>query len=144
MRKIAVVFLVMLLAAAIPVGTRAADFDASLNQAFSEWGSFLVGGTWSGADARGDTHEQRWEWVLDKSFLQASWKITGDSGITLFGIEPATGKLRWWGFDAEGRVWKVTTTLDQDAWVDEGAATGKSGPGSWKAGLTKILSLIHI
>jgi hypothetical protein len=137
MRKIVVVLWLMLLAVTIPVGTRAADSEAKSPQAFSDWGSFLVGGTWSGADARGDKHEQRWKWVLDKSFLQVAWKITGDSGITLFGIDPATGELAWWGFDNGGRVWKGTTTLDEDAWVDEGAAEGKTGSGSWKSSLTK-------
>ncbi|MBM3543581.1 MAG: hypothetical protein FJX44_03610 [Alphaproteobacteria bacterium] len=137
MRKFVAALWALLLVASIAVETRAADPDSELKQAFSQWGSFLVGGTWSGAEVHGGTHEQRWKWILDKSFLQVSWTITGDSGMTLFGIDPATGKLIWWGFDAEGRVWKGNTTLDNNSWVDEGAAEGKTRSGSWKSSLTK-------
>jgi hypothetical protein len=137
MRKIVTAFLAMLLVTSMTVETRAADPNSELQQAFTEWGSFLAGGTWSGTDGRGDKHEQRWKWILDKSFLQTKWTITGDSGVSLFGIDPATGKLAWWAFDADGRVWKGNTTLNDNAWVDEGAAEGKTGSGSWKSSLTK-------
>jgi hypothetical protein len=111
----------------------------TIAQAFSEWGTFLAGGVWTSTHAQGDEHEQRWEWVLDRAFLQVRWKVTGDSGMSLFGIEPATGKLTWWGFDHDGRVWKGTTNLDTPGkWVDEGTGQGTSGANSWKATLTRL------
>jgi hypothetical protein len=65
----------------------------TIAQAFSEWGNFLAGGVWTGTHGRGDEHEQSWEWVLDRAFLQVRWKVSGDTGMSLFGIEPSTGKL---------------------------------------------------
>jgi hypothetical protein len=111
----------------------------AIAQAFSGWGNFLVGGVWTSTHAQGDKLEERWEWVLDRSFLQVRWKLSGDSGISLVGIDPSTGKLTWWGFDHKGRVWKGTTNLDKPGeWVDEGTGHGTSGPNSWKTTLTRL------
>ena len=136
MRKLlAVLSLVILTASSF---AQSGDAETAA-QAFPDWGNFLVGGVWTGTDARGDTHEQRWEWVLNKSFLQVTWKVTGDAGVSLVGIDPATGTLTWWGFDDKGRVWRGTTIVDKGgAWVDEGTGQGKGGHNSWKAKLTKL------
>lgn len=111
----------------------------TIAQVFSEWGNFLVGDVWTGTHGQGHKHEQSWEWILDRSFLQVRWKTSGDSGISLVGIDPSTGKLTWWGFDHRGRVWKGTTNLDKpDEWVDEGTGHSTSGPNSWKTTLTRL------
>lgn len=111
----------------------------TIAQAFSEWGNFLVGSVWTGTHAQGHEHEERWEWVLDRNFLQVTWKVSGDSGMTVVGIDPSTGKLTWWGFDDKGRVWKGTTNLDERGkWVDEGTAHDRLGSNSWKTTLTKL------
>src|SRR5262245_13302332 len=73
-------------------------------KAFKEWGDSLAGSAWTGTDARGDKYDQRFEWVLNKSFLKATWNITGDAGEGLAGIDPATGKVAFWSFDDKGRV----------------------------------------
>src|SRR5262245_39392223 len=39
-------------------------------QAFKEWGDYFVGGVWSTTNAQGKKEEARWEWILDKSFIQ--------------------------------------------------------------------------
>ena len=111
----------------------------TLAEAFSEWGNFLVGNVWTGGHAQGHEHEERWEWVLDKNFLRVTWKVSGDSGLTIVGIDPATGKLTWWGFDDKGQVWKGTTNLDEPSqWIDEGTGHDKSGTNSWKTTLTRL------
>ena len=114
-------------------------YAKTIAQAFSEWGNFLAGGVWTGIHVQGHEHEQRWEWILDRAFLQVKWKVSGDSGMSLFGMEPSTGKLTWWGFDHDGRVWKGTTNLAKPGeWVDEGTGQGTSGPNAWKATLTRV------
>ncbi|MBI3198586.1 MAG: hypothetical protein HYZ40_13985 [Rhodospirillales bacterium] len=111
----------------------------TIAQAFSEWGDFLAGGVWTGRHEQGHEHEQSWEWVLDRAFLQVRWKVSGDSGMSLFGIEPSTGRLTWWGFDHDGRVWKGTTNLEKPSeWIDEGTGQGASGLNLWKAALTRL------
>jgi hypothetical protein len=100
MRKLLAALSLVILAA---TGSYAQSGDAeTIAQAFPDWGNFLIGGVWTGTDARGDKHEQRWEWVLDKSFLQVTWKVTGNAGISFVGINPATGMLTWWGLRRQG------------------------------------------
>jgi hypothetical protein len=131
MRKLLAVLCLVVLSASTA-------FAKAPRQSFSNWGDFLVGGVWTGTDAQGVKHEQRWEWVLSKSFLQATWSITGDSGLTIFGIDPSSGQVTWWGFDEEGRIWKGSTTIDDDGWADMGTGQGKSGANSWTAKFIKL------
>jgi hypothetical protein len=132
MRKLVAVLIVFLMTSCC-----ARARDAETARAFAEWGNFLVGNVWTGTHGQGHKHEQRWEWVLDRTFLQVRWNVSGDSGISLVGIDPSTGKLAWWGFDNKGQVWKGTTNLDKPSeWVDEG--TGMSGNNSWKTTLTRL------
>jgi hypothetical protein len=105
---------------------------------FREWGNFFVGGIWTGTDARGDKYEQRFEWILNESFLQMTWKITGDSGVSVCGIDPGTGQLTGWAFDDKGRVWNIIVTVDKEGeWTEKGTGKGKMGTSSWKAKFTK-------
>lgn len=107
--------------------------------AFTAWGEYLAGGVWTGTDANGDPFEERWEWILDRSFLQVTWKATGDSGMSVTGLDPATGQLAWWGFDNDGRVWKGAATLEgPDVWSDDLTAEGKAGSGAWKTRLIRV------
>lgn len=135
MRKLIAVLLVL-----VATGSYAPTSVAkSFTEAFSEWGNFLVGGVWEANHAQGHEHEQRWEWILDGTFLQVKWKVSGDTGMTIVGVDPATGKLTWWGFDDQGQVWKGTTTLDESGkWIDEGTAHDRSGANSWKTTLTRL------
>jgi hypothetical protein len=122
----------------VPAGHGQNPVHSSLSRSFSEWGDFLAGGVWTGTRGQGHAHEQTWEWVLDRAFLQVRWKVSGDTGMSLVGIDPATGKLAWWGFDHDGRVWKGTTSLDRPGeWRDEGTGDGPSGHNAWKATLTR-------
>jgi hypothetical protein len=108
-------------------------------KAFREWGDYSVGGTWMGTDAQGDKFESRWEWILNKSFLQVTWKITGDSGLSVIGIDPETGKLTGWSFDDKGRVWKIIVNVNKAGeWTETGTGKGKKGSSSWKATTTKL------
>jgi hypothetical protein len=135
MRKLIAALVIFLVTSSYsPIGNA-----QTTTQSFSEWGNFLVGGVWTSTHAQGHEHEQRWEWILDRAFLEVRWKASGDSGISLFGIDRSTGKLTWWGFDHRGRVWKGTTNLDKPGeWVDEGTGHGASGSNSWKTTLTRL------
>jgi hypothetical protein len=107
-------------------------------RAFRELGDWEAGGVWESTGSDGSTSEERWEWVLNKSFLTNNWKIGKDTGLSIAGTDPATGKLACWEFDDQGRVWKGTITADKDAlsWSSEGQ--GKKGRSTWKSRTTKV------
>ncbi len=144
MRLLAMALLVGL-AVALPVGEAqekagGGKGQAAVEKTFRGWGDFLVGGVWSGTNASGEKVEDRWEWVLDKSFLKLSWKSGKDTGISLAGIDPTTGKLACWEFDDKGRVWKGTVVIEKPGvWVWSSTGQSKSGrPSSWKSRATRV------
>jgi hypothetical protein len=47
------------------------------------------------------------DWVLNNSFLRMTWHIGTDAGVSIGGIDPATGKLAFLAFDDKGRVWNI-------------------------------------
>jgi hypothetical protein len=111
---------------------------AAAERAFREWGDWMAGGVWVFTDSEGSTSEERWEWILDKAFLMGNWKIGKDMGLSLAGMEPATGKLACWEFDDKGRVWKGTVTADKDTWTWSSEGQGKNGRSMWKSRATKV------
>jgi hypothetical protein len=113
---------------------------AAAEKAFRAWGDRLVGGVWSGTSPAGNKVEERWEWILEKSFLKLTWKSGKDAGISLAGIDPATGKLACWEFDDKGRVWRGTVEIEKPGvWVWSSTGQGRSGrPSSWKGRATLV------
>jgi hypothetical protein len=85
-------------------------------KALKDFGDLAVGGVWTTTDRHGNKLEDRWEWILNTSFL----KLTSKSGnkttsLSLGGIDPATGRVTFWTFDDEGRVYKGIDTLDGES-----------------------------
>jgi hypothetical protein len=114
--------------ATVALAVNLAPAQTPTEKAFKEWGDALAGTTWMGSDARGDEYVQRFEWVLNRSFLKTTWNITGDAGEGLAGIDPATGKMAAWTFDDKGRFWTLTITLGKPGvWVEEGTGKSKTG-----------------
>jgi hypothetical protein len=123
----------MVLAASLLAG------DIASEKAFRAWGHYSVGGVWSTTDSQGNKQEARHEWILDKAFLQLTWKGGDDSLHEIHGIDPATGRWTCWGFDNKGRVWKGGVESEKSGeWTFHSSGQGKAGPKSWKCRIIKL------
>lgn len=106
--------------------------------AFQDFGNFLVGGVCTTIDAQGRNWEDRWEWILNKSFLQCTSKVGGETRIHTNGLDPETGRWMSWGFDNVGRTYKTVLTSDKPGeWVLHSTGQGKDGARSFKFKGTK-------
>jgi hypothetical protein len=115
----------------------AADIPAE--KAFREYGDFFVGGVWTSTDSKGTKLEARWEWLLDKSFLQLTWSNSDETLHEINGIDPATGRWTVWGFDNKGVIYEgVTESAKAGEWTYRLSGRGKAGPLSWKTKEVKL------
>jgi hypothetical protein len=123
----------LVLAASLLAGSAPAE------KAFKEYGDFVVGGVWTSTDAQGNKLENRWEWILDKTFLQLTQKSAEESFQEIHGIDPATGRWVYRGFTSKGRVWKgVAESAKAGEWTFQDSGQGKAGPDSWKGKEVKL------
>jgi hypothetical protein len=80
-----------LLLAAVGLVAAAPD-PAPAEKALAAYGEWIIGGTWTSADAAGKKYEYRYEWILEKKFI----RLTGKEGELTFeetiGVDPTTGK----------------------------------------------------
>jgi uncharacterized protein (TIGR02246 family) len=87
-------------------------------------------GTWSakGADAEATTS---YEWSGDKAFIRGRFSVREkDKSVTgeqMIGVDPVTGVLRTWTFEADGGVGEGTCERDGKRWVFETTATLADG-----------------
>src|SRR5262249_28127120 len=83
--------------------------------------------------------EQRWEWILDKAFLQLKGKDTYGEWIDILGIDPMTGKWANWGMDEKGRVWKGASEIEKPGtFSSKIKGQGPAGVMIWNSRNTKL------
>lgn len=110
---------------------------------FKDFGDFRVGGIWTSKDAKGKPMESRWEWILDKSFIRQHF-MGNDGDVefraeAIYGLDPGTGQLIYWGFDNKGGIVKGVVGCDKaDEWTHSESGQGKNGPSSYKAREVKL------
>jgi hypothetical protein len=67
--------------------------NAAAAKALRDWFDYFVGGVWTTTDAKGAKREDRWEWVLDKSFTLLTSKIDGKVEFLILGGPEPDGLL---------------------------------------------------
>src|SRR5262249_10149498 len=82
-------------------------------KAFQEYGDYWVGGVWTTTTAQGMKGEWRYQWILDRFFLQLNGKEGNDSSHEIYGIDPVTQQWTFWGFDNKGRVYRATVESEK-------------------------------
>lgn len=87
-------------------------------------------GTW--VAKRGDAEVQTtYEWMGNKAFLRAQFSIRDKgattTGMKLIGLDPGTGELRTWTFEADGGYGEGTCTRDGKKWAFASSATLADG-----------------
>jgi hypothetical protein len=93
-----------------------------------EWADLAVGGVWTTTSPEGDKLEHTYTWTLNDRFLQIDRKGGENEGISLVGVDPATGKVTFWGFNENGRTGKsVLTKKEKGCWALEGESHGPDG-----------------
>ncbi|HEY1376924.1 MAG TPA: SgcJ/EcaC family oxidoreductase [Gemmataceae bacterium] len=91
-------------------------------------------GTWESTG--GDTTARTtYEWAPNKKFIVASYTITpkGEqptAGRQVLGVDPASGNIRSWTFDADGGIGEATWTWDDGRWAIDSDATLADGSDS--------------
>ncbi|MBC8875738.1 MAG: hypothetical protein H8E44_40445 [Planctomycetes bacterium] len=95
---------------------------------FKEWADLGAGGVWTTTSPEGDKMEHTYTWTLDDRFLQIDRRGGENQGISLVGVDPATGKVTFWGFNENGRRGQyVLTKKKEDVWAFEGQSDGPDG-----------------
>jgi hypothetical protein len=108
-------------------------------KAFRDNGEFIVGGSWSGTDAKGNEFKVHAEWILNKSFVRTVGEFAGDAYTEIHGIDPVSGRYTYWGFDSKGRVWKgVVETSKPGEWMLRESGQGKAGAESAKYKVVRL------
>jgi len=79
-------------------------------------------GTWSAK--RGESEvKTKYEWFGNKTFIKAEFAIEGKekkiSGMQLIGLDPETGDMKVWIFEAEGGVGEGTVEREGNNWIFE-------------------------
>lgn len=87
-------------------------------------------GTWTAKRADVEV-ESTYEWIGNKSFIKAKYNIRGKankfSGMQIIGLDPNTGDLRTWMFEADGGFGEGTIERDGKTWVFESTTTMANG-----------------
>lgn len=98
----------------------AADVDAVGDLAW------LIG-EWKSLSGEGAEIHTTYSWDANKKFIQVRFavkeKVAAYSGIQVIGLDPATGGLRSWTFEATGGVAEADWERDGDHWVLEMTGT---------------------
>ncbi|MCR4412745.1 MAG: hypothetical protein NUV77_10010 [Thermoguttaceae bacterium] len=113
--------------------------SADAQKAFQELAALLVGGVWEYElpNLPKVTHTYRWK-IKDR-FLEM--EQTGGDGPrhSIVGLDPQTGKPRWWTFKEDGAVNVMTATvLGKGSWSLEGTETGPKGPRTMRAAMKRV------
>jgi uncharacterized protein (TIGR02246 family) len=88
-------------------------------------------GTWesNGGDA---TARTTYEWAPNKKFMIARYAVTPKDGKAMvgtqvIGVDPQTGAIRSWTFDADGGIGEATWAWDDGRWAIDSDATLSDG-----------------
>ena len=88
-------------------------------------------GTWASKTDNADVRTT-YEWDQGKKFIRGRFTIKAKdnalSGTQMIGLDPRTGKIRSWIFEAEGGFGEAVWTRDGKRWLQE--AAGIQGDGS--------------
>jgi uncharacterized protein (TIGR02246 family) len=90
-------------------------------------------GTWEGA-GDGGTARTTYELAPNKAFILARYTVTPKgndkptTGTQVIGVDPASGSIRSWTFDADGGIGEATWTWDDGRWAID--SDGTLGDGS--------------
>ncbi|MCR4412748.1 MAG: hypothetical protein NUV77_10025 [Thermoguttaceae bacterium] len=114
--------------------------DAAAEKALKEWGDFLVGGTWTATDAQGKKLEDRWEWLLNKSFLYVTRRLDGQVLlVAIGGPDPATGRWTYWVFAEQGRIFQGVNRIGKKGeFLYQGAGKHKGQSSFVKGEVAKL------
>ena len=87
-------------------------------------------GSWK--SKQGDTQVQTtYKWFGNKAFIQANFTIQENkkayTGMQMIGVDPETGLLRTWIFEADGGVGEGVALQDGKQWIFESATELTSG-----------------
>jgi len=91
-------------------------------------------GTWesSGGDL---TAKTKYEWAPNKKFMIARYTVTPKdgkamAGTQVIGVDPQTGAIRSWTFDADGGIGEASWSWDEGRWAIDSDATLADGSDS--------------
>ena len=92
--------------------------------------AWLVG-EWKSASGQGAEIHTTYSWAPNKKFIHAQFTIKEKElelgGSQVIGVDPATGSLHTWTFEAEGGVGEADWNPDGDHWVLDAAGTLADG-----------------
>ncbi|MFO0807627.1 MAG: SgcJ/EcaC family oxidoreductase [Gemmataceae bacterium] len=87
-------------------------------------------GTWQSKGSNGEVRTT-YEWMGNKAFIRSQFTIqtkgVAVTGTQMIGLDPATGTLRVWTFEADGSIGEGTATRDGDKWLFASSATLADG-----------------
>jgi len=88
-------------------------------------------GEWETSAGQGATIRTSYTWAPGRKFLQARFSLAESeldlSGMQVLGVDPATGQLHTWTFEADGGVGEADWTPDGDHWVLNASGTLPDG-----------------
>jgi uncharacterized protein (TIGR02246 family) len=88
-------------------------------------------GEWHSKGKQGAEIQTTYSWHANKKFIQAQFTIKEKqrtfSGNQIIGVDPATGALHSWTFEADGGIGEADWHRDGDHWVLDAAGTLSDG-----------------
>jgi uncharacterized protein (TIGR02246 family) len=88
-------------------------------------------GEWRSAGGQGAEIRTTYAWAPNRRFLQVQFTIREKtlslSGTQVIGVDPATGTIRTWTFEADGGVGEADWHRDGDHWVLDASGTSTDG-----------------
>jgi uncharacterized protein (TIGR02246 family) len=88
-------------------------------------------GEWTSQSGQGAEIRTTYSWAANRKFLQVQFtikeKVLSLSGNQVIGVDPATGAIRSWTFEANGGVGEADWSRDGDQWVLDASGTSASG-----------------
>jgi uncharacterized protein (TIGR02246 family) len=88
-------------------------------------------GTWESKGGDSATARTSYEWVGNKSFIRSQFTIREKdkelTGTQMIGLDPNTGDLRTWTFEADGGYGEGTCSRDGTKWLFATSATLSDG-----------------
>jgi uncharacterized protein (TIGR02246 family) len=92
--------------------------------------AWLVG-EWKSASGQGAEIHTTYSWAPNKKFIHSRFTIKEKdlelSGSQVIGVDPATGSLHTWTFEADGGVGEADWNPDGDHWILDAAGTLADG-----------------
>jgi uncharacterized protein (TIGR02246 family) len=88
-------------------------------------------GQWTSTRGEGAEIQTRYTWAPGKKFIQVHFLIKEKdlalSGSQVIGLDPATGMIHTWTFEADGGIGETDWTRDGDHWVLDASGTLADG-----------------